>query len=55
MRARPQPSAQLARAIRPTALSRGRRSSVGYAVTQFYHGLPHPDCASYIGGTRDNG
>ncbi len=26
-----------------------------YAVTQFYHGLPLPDGASYIGGTQDNG
>ena len=27
----------------------------GYAVTQFYHGLPYPDSASYFGGTQDNG
>lgn len=27
----------------------------GYAVTQFYHGLPFPDGESYFGGTQDNG
>lgn len=27
----------------------------GYAVTQFYHGLPYPDGATYFGGTQDNG
>ena len=27
----------------------------GYAVTQFYHGLPYPDGTSYLGGTQDNG
>ncbi len=27
----------------------------GYAVTQFYHGLPYPDGTSYFGGTQDNG
>ena len=27
----------------------------GYAVTQFYHGLPYPNGASYFGGTQDNG
>ena len=27
----------------------------GYSVTQFYHGLPHPDGTSYFGGTQDNG
>ncbi len=27
----------------------------GYAVTQFYHGLPYPDGKSYFGGTQDNG
>ncbi len=27
----------------------------GYGVTQFYHGLPHPDGKSYFGGTQDNG
>jgi hypothetical protein len=26
-----------------------------YAVTQFYHGLPLPDGATYVGGTQDNG
>jgi len=55
MRARPRPSARPARAIRPTAPSRGRRSSVGYAAPQFYHDLPYPDGASYFGGTQDNG
>ena len=27
----------------------------GYAVTQFYHGLPYPDGQTYFGGTQDNG
>ena len=27
----------------------------GYAVTQFYHGLPFPDGTKYLGGTQDNG
>src|SRR5215216_1148012 len=27
----------------------------GYAVTQFYHGLPYPNGQSYFGGTQDNG
>ena len=27
----------------------------GYAVTQFYHGLPYPNGVSYFGGTQDNG
>ena len=27
----------------------------GYAVTQFYHGVPFPNGATYIGGTQDNG
>lgn len=27
----------------------------GYAVTQFYHGLPFPDGQAYFGGTQDNG
>src|SRR5262245_8259333 len=27
----------------------------GYGVTQFYHGLPYPDGATYFGGTQDNG
>jgi len=27
----------------------------GYAVTQFYHGLPYPDGTRYFGGTQDNG
>jgi len=27
----------------------------GYAVTQFYHGLPYPDGATYFGGAQDNG
>jgi len=27
----------------------------GYAVTQFYHGTPYPDGATYFGGTQDNG
>ena len=27
----------------------------GYAVTQFYHGLPYPDGTTYFGGTQDNG
>ena len=27
----------------------------GYAVTQFYHGLPYPDGTRYLGGTQDNG
>lgn len=26
-----------------------------YGVTQFYHGLPHPNGKSYFGGTQDNG
>jgi PKD repeat protein len=26
-----------------------------YGVTQFYHGLPYPDGATYFGGTQDNG
>ena len=26
-----------------------------YQVTQFYHGLPYPNGASYFGGTQDNG
>jgi len=29
--------------------------SHGYAVTQFYHGLPYPDGLTYFGGTQDNG
>lgn len=27
----------------------------GYAVTQFYHGLPYPSGQTYFGGTQDNG
>ncbi len=27
----------------------------GYAVTQFYHGLPYPGGTAYFGGTQDNG
>jgi hypothetical protein len=27
----------------------------GYQVTQFYHGLPYPGGATYLGGTQDNG
>ncbi|MCA9926900.1 MAG: hypothetical protein KC419_00430, partial [Anaerolineales bacterium] len=27
----------------------------GYAVTQFYHGLPYPNGETYFGGTQDNG
>ena len=27
----------------------------GYAVTQFYHGVPYPDGTQYFGGTQDNG
>lgn len=27
----------------------------GYGVTQFYHGLPYPGGATYLGGTQDNG
>jgi uncharacterized protein (TIGR03437 family) len=27
----------------------------GYSVTQFYHGVPFPNGAKYIGGTQDNG
>jgi len=27
----------------------------GYAVTQFYHGLPYPAGTTYFGGTQDNG
>ncbi|HKP82310.1 MAG TPA: Ig-like domain-containing protein [Pyrinomonadaceae bacterium] len=27
----------------------------GYAVTQFYHGLPYPNGQTYFGGTQDNG
>lgn len=27
----------------------------GYAVTQFYHGVPYPGGATYFGGTQDNG
>ena len=27
----------------------------GYGVTQFYHGAPYPDGATYIGGAQDNG
>lgn len=27
----------------------------GYAVTQFYHGVPFPNGAAYIGGAQDNG
>ncbi|MCG3162642.1 MAG: hypothetical protein JMDDDDMK_03935 [Acidobacteria bacterium] len=27
----------------------------GYAVTQFYHGVPLPNGATYIGGAQDNG
>ncbi len=27
----------------------------GYGVTQFYHGLPYPNGATYFGGTQDNG
>jgi hypothetical protein len=27
----------------------------GYQVTQFYHGLPYPNGATYFGGTQDNG
>lgn len=27
----------------------------GYAVTQFYHGMPYPNGATYFGGTQDNG
>jgi photosystem II stability/assembly factor-like uncharacterized protein len=27
----------------------------GYEVTQFYHGLPFPDGARYLGGAQDNG
>ena len=26
-----------------------------FGVTQFYHGLPFPDGAAYLGGTQDNG
>jgi hypothetical protein len=26
-----------------------------YGVTQFYHGLPYPGGATYLGGTQDNG
>ncbi len=26
-----------------------------FAVTQFYHGAPYPDGATYFGGTQDNG
>ncbi|MDX2030539.1 MAG: BACON domain-containing carbohydrate-binding protein [Blastocatellia bacterium] len=29
--------------------------NAGYEVTQFYHGVPFPDGAKYIGGTQDNG
>ncbi len=27
----------------------------GYAVTQFYHGVPYPTGTTYLGGTQDNG
>jgi hypothetical protein len=27
----------------------------GYGVTQFYHGAPYPNGATYIGGAQDNG
>jgi photosystem II stability/assembly factor-like uncharacterized protein len=27
----------------------------GYAVTQFYYGLPYPDGTAFLGGTQDNG
>ena len=27
----------------------------GYAVTQFYHGMPIADGERYLGGTQDNG
>jgi photosystem II stability/assembly factor-like uncharacterized protein len=27
----------------------------GYAVTQFYHGVPYPDGTTYFGGAQDNG
>ncbi len=27
----------------------------GYAVTQFYYGMPYPDDSQYLGGTQDNG
>ena len=27
----------------------------GYGVTQFYHGVPYPDGATWVGGTQDNG
>lgn len=27
----------------------------GYAVTQFYHGLPYPNGQTYFGGAQDNG
>ena len=27
----------------------------GYGVTQFYHGAPYPDGATYFGGTQDTG
>jgi hypothetical protein len=27
----------------------------GYAVTQFYHGVPYPNGQTYFGGTQDNG
>jgi len=27
----------------------------GYAVTQFYHGLPYPDGKTYFGGAQNNG
>jgi hypothetical protein len=27
----------------------------GYAVTQFYHGVPYPNGTTYFGGTQDNG
>lgn len=27
----------------------------GYGVTQFYHGAPYPNGATYVGGSQDNG
>ncbi len=40
-----------------TPLSSMTWSSVNanYGVTQFYHGVPYPDGATYFGGTQDNG
>jgi len=32
-----------------------RSLSHGYGVTQFYHGLPFPGGADYVGGAQDNG